>query len=52
MSDIVERLRKAVADYDDVGWSDTVLEAAAEIERLRAKLAMLEQRQAKPQQTR
>jgi hypothetical protein len=38
VSDIVERLRKVAADYDDVGWHDDVLEAAAEIERLRKAL--------------
>ena len=42
MSDIVERLRKAAADYDEVGWHADVIEAAAEIERLRAKLAEYE----------
>lgn len=39
MADIVGRLRKVAADYDEVGWHADVLAAADEIERLRANLA-------------
>jgi hypothetical protein len=42
MMDIVERLRKAATDYDEVGWHADVLAAAEEIERLRMKLAEFE----------
>jgi hypothetical protein len=41
MTDIAWRLRKAAADYDEVGWHADVLEAADQIERLRAALARL-----------
>jgi len=42
MSDIVERLRAKSGEYDSYGWySDIVLEAADEIERLRAREAKL-----------
>jgi hypothetical protein len=42
VSDIVERLRKVAASYDEVGWHPVVLEAADEIERLRAEIKRLQ----------